>query len=186
MLSIAGTLSGRLRFLPTSLALLWAGAPLGMTQMHDLRIAARGLRRTPGFTVAAVLTLALGIGAATSVFSVAYSILLAPLPIRDAKNVVVMWGYNPNKQPEHFPLSGGEFTAFARDSRSFARIGAIDYHASLPRLVQFGDTAATIRAAMVTGDFFPVLGARPIVGRLLQPEDDAFGAPFHLTGEPLD
>ena len=146
--------------------------------LGDCRLALRSLRREPAFTTAAVLTLALGIGATTSVLSVWYSVLIAPLPMRDPARVVALWGDNPTKQPEHIPLSGSEYTAFAREARSFSRIAAVDYQGTLPRLVQFGDTVASIPAALVTGGFFDVLGARPIVGRLLRPDDDSYGEPF--------
>lgn len=155
----------------------WGGRGLE-EWLRDVRLAVRGLRRTPAFSVAAVLTLALGIGATTSVLSVWYSVLVAPLPLRDPARVVVMWGDNPTKQPEHIPLSGGEYTAFAREARSFSRIAAVDYQGTLPRLIQFGDTVASVPAALVTGTFFDVLGARPLVGRLLRPEDDRYGEPF--------
>jgi len=145
---------------------------------QDIVFAIRALARTPGFSAAVILTLALGVAAATSVASVAYSVLLAPLPIRDANRVVDLWGDNPTKQPKHFPLSGEEYKAFAREARSFSAIAAMDYQGTLPRLVQFGDTVASIPAALVTGSFFDVLGARPLVGRLLRPQDDVFGAPF--------
>ena len=146
--------------------------------LRDLRLALRALRRVPAFTIAAVLTLASGIGATTSVLSVWYSVLIAPLPLRDPSRVIALWGDNPTKQPEHFPLSGGEYSAFAREAKSFSHIAAVDYQGTLPRLVQFGDTVASIPAALVTGGFFDVLGARPIVGRLLRPEDDRYGEPF--------
>ena len=146
--------------------------------VRDIRLALRGLRRTPAFTTAAVLTLALGIGATTSVLSVWYSVLVAPLPLRDPSRVVALWGDNPTKQPEHIPLSGGEYTAFAREAKSFSRVAAMDYQGTLPRLIQFGDTVASIPAALVTGGFFDVLGARALVGRLLRPDDDRYGQPF--------
>jgi putative ABC transport system permease protein len=147
---------------------------------NDLRIALRGLRRAPGFAVAAVLTLALGIGATTSVFSVAYGVLLAPLPVRDAQRVVVLWGRNPNKQPEHFALSGPEYTAFTHETRTFSAVAAVEYHGASPSYLHLGDTVVTVRAALVTGPFFDVLGAHPIVGRLLRPEDD-----LHIVPTPL-
>lgn len=146
--------------------------------LRDVRLALRALRRTPAFTTAAILTLALGIGATTTVLSVWYSVLVAPLPLRDPARVVALWGDNPTKQPEHIPLSGGEYTAFAREARSFSRVAAVDYQGTLPRLIQFGDTVASIPAALVTGGFFDVLGARALVGRLLRPDDDRYGEPF--------
>jgi putative ABC transport system permease protein len=150
-----------------------------MSQVHqDTALAFRSLRRHPGFSIAVILTLALGVAAVTSVASVAYSVLLAPLPIHDAARVVELWGDNPNRQPAHFPLSGEEFRAFTRETKSFSAVAAMDYQATLPRLVQLGDTAVTIPSALVTGSFFEVLGARPLIGRLLRPDDDRYGAPF--------
>src|SRR5665213_3635101 len=98
---------------------------------QDFRVALRSLRRAPTFTIAAVLTLALGIGAATSVFSVAYGILLKPLPLRDPSTLVVLWAHNPTLQPEHFPLWGEEYKALARESQSFSRTAIYEYHLSL-------------------------------------------------------
>jgi hypothetical protein len=96
--------------------------------VQSFRMAVRSLTRSPGFSSAAVFTLALGIGAVTAAFSVAYSVLLAPLPVRDPQRVVVLWGDNPSKAPAHWPLSGEEYKAFARESRVFAGTGASDYH----------------------------------------------------------
>jgi putative ABC transport system permease protein len=145
---------------------------------QDIVIALRSLRSRPGFAAAVILTLGLGITAVTSVASVAYSVLGAPLPMRDAARLVMLWGDNPSKQPAHFPLSGEEYRAFARETRSFNAVAAIDYQQTLPRLVQLGDTAVTIPGALVTGNFFDVLGAHPRVGRLLRPDDDRIGSPL--------
>ena len=103
---------------------------------QDVRIAIRSLRRTPAFTIAAVLTLALGIGAATSVFSVAYGILLSPLPMRDPARVVVLWAHNPTLQPEHFPLWGEEYKAVKRESRSFSQTAIYEYHGAVERPIE--------------------------------------------------
>lgn len=153
---------------------------------QDVRIAVRSLRRAPAFVVAAVLTLALGIGAATSVFSVAYGILLSPLPMRDAARVVVLWAHNPTLQPEHFPISGEEYKALRREFRSFSRTAIYEYHGAVERPLQLGDSAVTVPTAFVSGAFFDVLGVRPRVGRLLRQDDDVFGAqPVAVVSEAL-
>jgi predicted permease len=156
----------------------WGGAWLEQ-RVHDVRIAMRGLRRNPGFTAAVILTISLGVAATTGVISVAYGVLLAPLPIRDADRVVILYGRNPNRQPEHFPLSGAEYTAFARETRTLSLTGAVQYLGAQPGYLHLGDTVATINGAMVTGAFFDVLGARPLVGRLLRPDDD-----LHIVPTP--
>jgi putative ABC transport system permease protein len=143
-----------------------------------ISFAARGLGRRLGFSAAVILTLALGIAGVTSVASVAYGVLLAPLPIRDAARVVDLWGDNPTNQPKHFPLSGEEYRAFARESQTLSSVAAIDYQGTLPRLLQIGDTVVSIPGALVSGNFFDVVGARPVVGRLLSPDDDRYGATF--------
>lgn len=145
---------------------------------QDLRFALRNLLRTPGFTVAAVLTLALGIGAATSVFSVAYGVLLAPLPFRDPSQLYVLHANNPTGQPSHFPLSGEEFKAFAREQKDAAQMGAYFYYGATETFVRFADTSAVVAVATVTGGLFDVLGAHPQVGRLLRPDDDISGSPW--------
>lgn len=148
------------------------------TVRHAISFTARGLGRRRGFCAAVILTVALGIAAVTSVASVAYGVLLAPLPIRDADRIVDLWGDNPTNQPKHFPLSGEEYKAFARESKTLSAVAAMDYQGTLPRLIQLGDTVASIPGALVSGNFFDVLGARPVAGRLLSSEDDRYGATF--------
>ena len=147
------------------------------TLWQDWRLALRSLRRSAGFTTTVVCTLALGIGATTSVFSVAYAVLLKPLPIRDPERVVALWAHNPLLQPEHVPLNFGEYKAFAHETGAFQEMAAYEYHGTFPGTVRFGDTAATVSAATVTGNFFDVLGVHPRLGRLLRPSGDLLGGP---------
>jgi predicted permease len=143
---------------------------------QDFRIAVRSLWHAPAFAVAAILTLALGIGAATSVFSVAYGILLSPLPMRDPSRLAVLWAHNPTLQPEHFPLWGEEYKAFRRETQSFSATAIYEYHGAVDRPVGLGDSTVTIGTNSVSGAFFDVLGMRPRIGRLLRPDHDVFGA----------
>ncbi|HEY4218001.1 MAG TPA: ABC transporter permease, partial [Gemmatimonadaceae bacterium] len=143
----------------------------------DLRYAWRTLRRAPGFSLSLVATLALGIAVATSVLSVAYAILLRPLPIRDQSRVVALWGDNPAKSPAHLPLSQRDRTVFAHESNTLESVAAYEFNGAWPQLIQIGDTSATVANALVTGNYFDVLGVRPVIGRLLHESDDVPGAP---------
>jgi putative ABC transport system permease protein len=144
---------------------------------RDIRYAWRTLRRAPGFSLSIVATLALGIAAATSVLSVAYAILLRPLPVHDQDRVLVLWADNPTHSPAHLPLAQRDRVAFARDSKTLESVAAYEFNGAWPQFIQIGDTSATVDNALVTGNYFDVLGVRPILGRLLHESDDVPGAP---------
>ncbi len=143
----------------------------------DVRYAWRALRRAPGFAGSIIATLALGIAAATSVLSVAYAILLRPLPVRDQGRLVVLWADNPTHSPSHLPLTQRDRLAFAGESKALESVAAYEFNGAWPQLVQIGDASATVDNALVTGNYFDVLGVRPVLGRLLHESDDAPGAP---------
>ncbi len=137
--------------------------------MNDLRFALRSVLRTPGYAAAFVLTLGLGIGLNTAIFSVINGVLLAPLPYQDADRIVYI------QQPAQ--LAGVENTAFSfvevQDYREGAR--------TLDELVEYGDWTFNVvgddephRAVggLVTSNYFGVLGLRPQLGRTLQEQDD--------------
>ena len=135
--------------------------------VQDLRYAARALRRSPGFTAACVLTLALGIGAATAVFSVAYAVLLRPLPYTDPHRVVTVWASWDNF-PDKTWLSVPEYQLFHQESRALAdlalyRIGTASFTTD--------DAAEQVGAAFVTPNTFDVLGAAPVIGRAFSWEE---------------
>ena len=145
--------------------------------MGDLRFALRSLRRTPGVSAAAVVTLALGIAAATTVFSAAYGILLKPLPVHAPSRIVALWGDNPTHQPEHFPLSSEEIAAFSHETRYLSSTAGYDYMDPEILGAEIGDVGVgDLRVSFVTGDFFRVLGVHPLRGRLIEPSDDRYGA----------
>jgi hypothetical protein len=127
----------------------------------DLRYAVRSLRRSPGFTGACVLTLALGIGAATAVFSVAYAVLLRPLPYAEPDRVVTVWASWDNF-PDKTWLSVPEYQLFHQESRALADLAL--YRVGSASLTS-GDAAEQIGAAFVTPNVFDVLGAPPVLGR---------------------
>jgi predicted permease len=149
----------------------------------DLRLAIRSLARAPIFAAAIILTIALGVGATTAVFSIVYAALYRPLPYPDASRLVAVWATrprNPNAPDQVFDaeVSGRIFVAsplleaWRREARAFDDIAGF-------RGNQFTLTGAgepvRIRGAVATASFFKVLGVRPLVGRLFQPGDDTPG-----------
>src|SRR5947208_188928 len=90
--------------------------------MRDLRGALRSLRRTPGFTVTAILTLALGIGLSTAVFTVADALLLRPLPFQEQERLVALWGQTETPRFDNYPLDVDGERDFARQTRTRQRL----------------------------------------------------------------
>jgi putative ABC transport system permease protein len=144
--------------------------------LQDARIGLRGLRRTPAFAVTAILTLGLGIGLATAVFTVADALLLRRLPLRDQDRVVVLWGEKRDGTFDNHPLGLDEARAFARRGRALERVGSFNYEGAVAVVVRNGDQISRMSRALVSDDFFGVLGARPVLGRALRPHDDVVGA----------
>src|SRR5574338_437537 len=143
-----------------------------MSFMHDLLPGLRTLRRVPGLVVVALLTLALGIGANTAIFSVIYSVLLKPLVFPDADRIVEVWMSFPERGIEQTSWSHGHFWD-ARDMvRSFEELGAIDFGSA--NLTGAGEPQQ-LDAVRVNAGFFKVLGVPPAAGRLLRPGEDAPG-----------
>jgi predicted permease len=131
--------------------------------MRDLLYAARALRRTPGFTAVAVLTLALGIGANTAVFSVAWAALFRPLPFRDPARLVVVWDTYLPQYPK-IGASATEISAW-RESGVFEQTA---WYREVPRnsiLAVPGSDPADIRATFIDPELLPLLGAAPMLGR---------------------
>jgi predicted permease len=129
------------------------------TLWQDVRYAVRGLRRAPGFTGVAVLTLALGIGANTAIFSLVNAALLRPLPFKDPDQLVFLWNTNASREPE--PLGPGRLMDFRAQTASFGALAGIS-HLSLT-LTGRGDPER-ISGSSVSSNFFDVLGARPLLG----------------------
>lgn len=135
-----------------------------------LRVAARSLLRSKGFAVAAVLTLALGIGATTTIFSVVYGVLLRPLPYRDADRLVVIQGEKDfSTGPRIMNYSPVELEEFAGATTAFASI-ALSNTSGLTYLFDTG--IEPVGSATVSGGFFDVLGATARMGRVFANESD--------------
>ena len=136
----------------------------------DVRFALRGLRRAPGFTAAIVLTLALGIGASSSIFSIVRGVLLRPLPYADPDGLVRLWEVSP-RGDDHNVVSVGNFTSWRDQAKSFSIMGAhmAPYGVSLA-----GDgEPARLTVVDLTPSIFQLLGARPAVGRMFAADDAA-------------
>jgi predicted permease len=144
--------------------------------LHVVRIGVRSLRRAPGFAATAIVTLALGIGLATAVFTVAEALLLRRLPVHDQDRVVTLWGELRDRGFDRFPLGLDDAREFARRLRALERVAFFGYEGSAPVLVRDGDELSRLRRALVSGMFFDVLGAEPLLGRALRAEDDVRGA----------
>ena len=135
---------------------------------NDVRFALRTLGRSPGFTAAIVLTLSLGIGASTAIFSIVRGVLLRPLPYADPERLVRIWEVSPRGN-DHNVASVGNYVSWREQAKSFAVMGThmAPYGASF-----VGDgEPARITVTDVTPSVFQVLGARAAIGRLLVPED---------------
>jgi putative ABC transport system permease protein len=143
---------------------------------QDVRFALRTLRKSPGFTTVAVLTLAVGIGASTAMFSVLNGTLLRELPLRGQDEVVVVWTQAPGGGADHLPVMYRDLAAFGEQSRTFASVAGVAYQGALEQVVRDGGRPLTLSATWVTGNFFPLLGVVPVQGRTLLPADDVPGA----------
>lgn len=146
--------------------------------VQDVRHAWRGLRRSPGFAVIVLATLALGIGANVAVFSVVNAILVRPLPFRDAHRLVIVWSDMTAAGYPRAPLSGPELDDLRRRTHLFTGFGAI--WSNTAALTGDGDPEQ-LRIGFVTSDFFSVLGAEPLLGRTFRADDDTPGAPATIV-----
>ena len=140
--------------------------------LQDIRYGARVLAKHKGFTLVAVLTLALGIGANTAIFSVVNELLLRPLPYSDAERIVMLWEVTPEGRREN-TTSRANFMGWREQSTTFESMAAF----SDQRLNLTGDgDPEEVSAQLATPELFQVLGVNPMMGRSLTPEDAKPGA----------
>jgi putative ABC transport system permease protein len=137
---------------------------------QDARFGLRMLLKTPGFTVVAVATLALGIGANTAIFSLVNGILLRPLPFPDSERIIYFEGKNPEAGITDSNISYLDFTDWSQQSDLFASTAA--YWTGNADLSGDGAEPEAVPRAGVTTGFFSVLGVQPVLGRAFVPEDD--------------
>ncbi len=143
--------------------------------MNDLRFALRQLRKSPGFTLIAVLTLALGIGANTAIFSVIYAVLLQPLPYPEADRLMILTETDSN-QPQ-ISVSFPDYVDWKRDNTVFEHL-AISRRESFNLSGLEGRAPEQISGGLVTANFFKVIGLTPQLGRVFTEEEDRVGGPL--------
>jgi putative ABC transport system permease protein len=149
------------------------GGGLFETLFQDIRYGIRMLAKHRAFTAIAVITLALGIGANTAIFSVVNELLLRPLPFRDAERIVMLWEVNPSGRHQN-TASRANFRAWRAQSSSYQQIAAF----SDQRFNVTGDgEPEELSVQFGTPELFKVLGVDPILGRTFLPEDDGAGRP---------
>ena len=139
----------------------------------DVRYALRGLRRSPGFTAAAIATLALGIGANTAVFSIVRGVLLSPAGFPDADRLMALWEKNPKQGYEENPPSVPDVDDWRRENRSFERLALVDGGRQF-NLAQ-EDRPERVAGAAADADLFRALRVAPALGRVFAPEDEVPG-----------
>jgi predicted permease len=157
------------------------GIPILETIAQDVRFAVRGMRKNLGFTAIALLTLALGIGANTALFSVVNGVLLNPLPYPNPEQLVILFG--KTKQWDHGAVSYPNYLDWEKQSHSFSSTAAF-------RGENFNvtgqDEPERLQGYMISAAFFSTLGVSPVMGRTMSAQEDIpGGAPVALIGEGL-
>ena len=142
---------------------------------QDIRFAIRTLISNPGFTIVVALTLALGIGANAAVFSVAYGVLLRPLPYRDADQLVRLWSKNVKRNLEFFSVSPDDYADWRAQSRAFTAMAAFERQREATLATR--DVPRAVSMTAVTPDIFPLLGTSASRGRTLLADDNKPASP---------
>jgi predicted permease len=143
------------------------------TLVRDVRYAIRGFTRTPGFTLAAILSIAVGVGANTAIFSVASALLLRPLPYADADRLVIVWNRSPGLGITEDWFSTAQYFDIRNGHSGFEQVAiAIGGNYNLTADGE-PERIGTIR---VSANLLPMLGVSPLVGRFFRPEDDVPGS----------
>lgn len=141
--------------------------------LQDIRYGLRVLAKNPGFTLAAILILALGIGANTAMFSVVYGVLLRPLPYQEGGQLVVLHQQATHANATDVPFSVKEIFDYRDQNHTLA--GVVEHH-SMVFLLLGKDTAERVQTAVVSANFFDALGVKPLLGRTFVAADEAHGA----------
>jgi putative ABC transport system permease protein len=142
--------------------------------MNDIRFAFRQLRKSPGFTAVAILTLALGVGANSAIFSLVNGVLLRPLSYPDAEQIVFFEGRNPALGITDSNISAPDFQDWTAQTQAFSHTAL--YWTGGAALAEQGGEPERVPRAGVTSRFFDLLGVQPILGRGFLAEDDRPGA----------
>src|SRR5262245_16800780 len=140
--------------------------------IHDIGYSLRTLRKTPAFTIAAVITLALGVGATTAIYSLVHAVLLRPLPYAEPDRIVRVWETNPSRNVPFFSASLLDFLAWQEQSRSFEAMAAIGNRSA--NLTDSEDPQS-VPLSRVTGDFWAMTGITMIQGRPFGADEAVMG-----------
>ncbi|MBI4500282.1 MAG: ABC transporter permease [Gemmatimonadetes bacterium] len=154
------------------------------TLRRDFSHAVRSLRRTPAFTITAALILGLGIGMASAMFTVFQAVLLKRLPVQDQDQIIELSGVGAGAARE-VPLSLDQYTQFQQQNRTLQSVAGFAHWGAAPSAVMDGERLFSLRHAVVTGNFFEVLGAAPYLGRLFVPTDQTEYGPVNTSPDVL-
>jgi putative ABC transport system permease protein len=172
----SGGLMGALKLWKETIAGIFTTAPREHWQIlkSDCGYAFRMMRKNPGFTAVAILTLALGIGANTAIFSVVHSVLLRPLPYPNGQQLIFIRQQETKLGNSDMSFSVKEIEDYRAQNRTLA--GLVEYHAMSFTLFGHGDPER-VRTGVVSANYFDLFGIQPLLGRTFLPEDDKLGAP---------
>lgn len=149
------------------------GAPLVESLLQDVRYGARILFRNRGFTVVAVLTLGLGIGANTAIFSVIYGVLMKPLPYQDGNQLVIVQQQAPLAGVNNVPFSAKEVQDYREQNQT---LDAVVEHHTMSFTLLGGQEPQRVQTGVVSANFFDVLGVKPLLGRTFVESDEQHGS----------
>src|SRR4051794_38278553 len=144
-----------------------------MSVVQDVRYAARVLRNSPGFAATAVITIGLGIGATTAIFSVCDALLWKPVPLPQLDTLVTIVERGQSGPDDWNTITPADFTDIARESANLGSVAA--WASGLANLVGAGGEPERVSQALTTANFFDVVGVQPIRGRAFQPGEDEPG-----------
>src|SRR3954451_6673722 len=140
--------------------------------LSDIKIALRGLAKTPAFTAIAMVTIALAIGANSAVFSLINAVLVRPLPYHNPSQLVLLWEQFKTMGLERIPVSAPEYQDLEKEFKGIEQLAAFNYTTFN---LAAGGTPERISGAVVSPSLFPLLGAKPIAGRTFARDEQGEG-----------
>jgi putative ABC transport system permease protein len=149
--------------------------------LDDVRLAWRGVWRARALSGAVIVTLALGITGTTVMFALVQGVLLRPLPVRDQDRLLIAWKELRSSGFAHHPFGDAEIEAAGRSTRLLERVAGVDANGAGREVLHERGESSYVKSALVTGDFFAVLGIEPVLGRALTSADDREGAELVLV-----
>ncbi|HSS19134.1 MAG TPA: ABC transporter permease [Pyrinomonadaceae bacterium] len=142
------------------------------TLSKDVRYGVRSLLKRPAFTVVAIITLALGIGANTAIFSTVNALLLKPLPFPDQDRIVALWENVPSRGVERNECAVANYLDWKAQSKSFEQLGIYSWWSTN---LTGAETPERVQGFQVTANFFDIVGVRPVLGRNFAPDENEPG-----------